>query len=122
MHAGHASIGLAGGNACASPFTQHSGVNRLPLIPQKITQKAFRTALCREHIAVRFHVQPGFARALRDAGVEIVEVSLPHTKYALPAYYIIAPAEASGSLRASIMLNINISVTSSYGGRSMGSR
>ncbi|MBB4618886.1 Asp-tRNA(Asn)/Glu-tRNA(Gln) amidotransferase subunit GatA [Sphingomonas abaci] len=35
---------------------------------------------------------------LRDAGAEIVEVSLPHTQYALPAYYIIAPAEASSNL------------------------
>lgn len=35
---------------------------------------------------------------LRDAGAEIVEVSLPHTFYALPAYYIIAPAEASSNL------------------------
>jgi aspartyl-tRNA(Asn)/glutamyl-tRNA(Gln) amidotransferase subunit A len=35
---------------------------------------------------------------LRDAGCEIVEVSLPHTKYALPAYYIVAPAEASSNL------------------------
>jgi aspartyl-tRNA(Asn)/glutamyl-tRNA(Gln) amidotransferase subunit A len=34
----------------------------------------------------------------RDAGAEIVEVSLPHTRYALPAYYIIAPAEASSNL------------------------
>ena len=34
----------------------------------------------------------------RDAGAEIVEVSLPHTTYALPAYYIIAPAEASSNL------------------------
>jgi aspartyl-tRNA(Asn)/glutamyl-tRNA(Gln) amidotransferase subunit A len=35
---------------------------------------------------------------LREAGCEIVEVSLPHTKYALPAYYIVAPAEASSNL------------------------
>ena len=35
---------------------------------------------------------------LRDAGVEPVEISLPLTKYALPAYYIIAPAEASANL------------------------
>ena len=35
---------------------------------------------------------------LKDAGAEVIEVSLPHTKYALPAYYIIAPAEASSNL------------------------
>ncbi|WP_102866677.1 Asp-tRNA(Asn)/Glu-tRNA(Gln) amidotransferase subunit GatA [Pseudovibrio exalbescens] len=35
---------------------------------------------------------------LKDAGAEIVEISLPHTKYALPAYYIVAPAEASSNL------------------------
>jgi len=35
---------------------------------------------------------------LADAGADIVEVSLPHTKYALPAYYIVAPAEASSNL------------------------
>ncbi len=35
---------------------------------------------------------------LKDAGAEIVEVSLPHTRTALPAYYIVAPAEASSNL------------------------
>ena len=35
---------------------------------------------------------------LKDAGAEIVPISLPHTKYALPAYYIVAPAEASSNL------------------------
>lgn len=34
----------------------------------------------------------------RDAGAEIIDISLPHTKYALPAYYIVAPAEASSNL------------------------
>ena len=35
---------------------------------------------------------------LRDAGAETRDISLPHTKYALPAYYIVAPAEASSNL------------------------
>jgi aspartyl-tRNA(Asn)/glutamyl-tRNA(Gln) amidotransferase subunit A len=35
---------------------------------------------------------------LKDAGAEIYEVSLPHTNYALPVYYTIAPAEASANL------------------------
>ena len=38
------------------------------------------------------------AEMLRDAGAQIVDISLPHTKYALPAYYVIAPAEASSNL------------------------
>ena len=38
------------------------------------------------------------ARWLKEQGAEIVEISLPHTKYALPAYYIVAPAEASSNL------------------------
>jgi aspartyl-tRNA(Asn)/glutamyl-tRNA(Gln) amidotransferase subunit A len=38
------------------------------------------------------------AEWLKAQGAEIVEVSLPHTKYALPTYYIIAPAEASSNL------------------------
>ncbi|MEM6461025.1 MAG: Asp-tRNA(Asn)/Glu-tRNA(Gln) amidotransferase subunit GatA [Pseudomonadota bacterium] len=35
---------------------------------------------------------------MKDAGAEIVQISLPHTHYALPAYYIVAPAEASSNL------------------------
>jgi len=35
---------------------------------------------------------------LKEAGAEVVDVSLPHTRYALPAYYIVAPAEASSNL------------------------
>jgi len=50
-------------------------------------------------------MEPGVAAAIRaaiavlhDGGATIVDVSLPHTKYALPVYYIIAPAEASANL------------------------
>lgn len=38
------------------------------------------------------------AQALKQSGADLVEVSLPHTQYALPAYYILAPAEASSNL------------------------
>jgi aspartyl-tRNA(Asn)/glutamyl-tRNA(Gln) amidotransferase subunit A len=50
-------------------------------------------------------MEPGVEQATREAiavlaaqGAELVEVSLPHTKYALPTYYIVAPAEASANL------------------------
>jgi aspartyl-tRNA(Asn)/glutamyl-tRNA(Gln) amidotransferase subunit A len=50
-------------------------------------------------------MEPGVEQAvraaidvLREQGAEIVDVSLPHTKYALPVYYIVAPAEASANL------------------------
>ena len=38
------------------------------------------------------------AQWMKEQGAEIVEISLPHTRYALPVYYIIAPAEASSNL------------------------
>jgi Asp-tRNA(Asn)/Glu-tRNA(Gln) amidotransferase A subunit family amidase len=37
---------------------------------------------------------------LKDAGAEVVDISLPHTKYALPAYYIIAPCRSLVEPRA----------------------
>ena len=37
-------------------------------------------------------------KILKDSGAEIIDISLPYTKYALPAYYIVAPAEASSNL------------------------
>ncbi|GAA6189114.1 Asp-tRNA(Asn)/Glu-tRNA(Gln) amidotransferase subunit GatA [Litorivita sp. NS0012-18] len=40
----------------------------------------------------------GGRKMLEDAGAQMVDISLPHTKYALPAYYVIAPAEASSNL------------------------
>ena len=40
----------------------------------------------------------GFISKLEEAGCEVVEVSLPHVRYAIPAYYIIAPSEASSNL------------------------
>jgi aspartyl-tRNA(Asn)/glutamyl-tRNA(Gln) amidotransferase subunit A len=46
---------------------------------------------------VRAAVESGIAK-LRDAGCEIVQISLPHTKYAIPTYYVIATAEASANL------------------------
>src|ERR1041385_3637840 len=46
---------------------------------------------------VRAAVESGIAR-LREAGCEIIPISLPHTKYAIPTYYVIATAEASANL------------------------
>jgi aspartyl-tRNA(Asn)/glutamyl-tRNA(Gln) amidotransferase subunit A len=46
---------------------------------------------------VRAAVEAGIAK-LREAGCEIVQISLPHTKYAIPTYYVIATAEASANL------------------------
>jgi aspartyl-tRNA(Asn)/glutamyl-tRNA(Gln) amidotransferase subunit A len=65
--------------------------------------KGLRVGLPREYFVdsldpdVRAQVDRAIA-ALRDAGATTVEVSLPHTHLALPAYYIVAPAEASSNL------------------------
>lgn len=65
--------------------------------------KGLRVGIPKEY---RLDGMPGEIEALwqqgiawmKEAGAEIVDVSLPHTKYALPAYYIVAPAEASSNL------------------------
>ena len=49
------------------------------------------------HAGIRAASDRALAR-LRDLGAEVREVSLPHTKYAVPTYYIVAPAEASSNL------------------------
>jgi len=67
------------------------------------TQKGVKVGIPREY---RMDGMPDEIEALwrkgiawlKDAGAEIVDISLPHTKYALPAYYIVAPAEASSNL------------------------
>ncbi|HWR16412.1 MAG TPA: Asp-tRNA(Asn)/Glu-tRNA(Gln) amidotransferase subunit GatA [Terriglobales bacterium] len=47
---------------------------------------------------VRAAVEAAIQRLAKDCECEIVEISLPHTEYAIPCYYIIAPAEASANL------------------------
>jgi aspartyl-tRNA(Asn)/glutamyl-tRNA(Gln) amidotransferase subunit A len=49
------------------------------------------------HAGIRAASDRALAR-LRDLGAEVREVSLPHTRYAVPTYYIVAPAEASSNL------------------------
>ncbi len=65
--------------------------------------KGLRVGLPKEYSIEGLNPEIGAAwqkgvEILKAAGAQIVDVSLPHTKYALPAYYIIAPAEASSNL------------------------
>ncbi|MBL4639186.1 MAG: aspartyl/glutamyl-tRNA amidotransferase subunit A, partial [Kordiimonadaceae bacterium] len=53
---------------------------------------------------------------LKAAGAEIVDISLPHTKYALPTYYIVAPAEASSNLSRYDGVRYGTRVTPETGG------
>jgi aspartyl-tRNA(Asn)/glutamyl-tRNA(Gln) amidotransferase subunit A len=53
---------------------------------------------------------------LKAAGAEIVEITLPHTEYALPAYYIIAPAEASSNLARYDGVKYGLRVSAESGG------
>ena len=70
---------------------------------EKVDVKSTRIGVPREYFIEG--IQPEVEHAVQQAikvfeslGAEIVEISLPHTEYALPVYYIIAPAEASANL------------------------
>ncbi len=55
-------------------------------------------------------------KLLKDAGAEIIDISLPHTKYALATYYIIAPAECSSNLARYDGVRFGLRVTPEKGG------
>jgi aspartyl-tRNA(Asn)/glutamyl-tRNA(Gln) amidotransferase subunit A len=66
--------------------------------------QGLRLGVPKEYVSVE-GIEPGVAAAVRtaldvlkEAGAELVEVSLPHTDYGLASYYIVAPAEASSNL------------------------
>jgi len=75
----------------------------MELSPTPATLQGLTIGLPREYLpsdldpGVRAGVEKA-VNALRDLGAAVVEVSLPHTTYAVPTYYIIAPAEASANL------------------------
>jgi aspartyl-tRNA(Asn)/glutamyl-tRNA(Gln) amidotransferase subunit A len=65
--------------------------------------KDVRVGVPREYFIEGLHPEVGAAvreavRVLQALGAQVVDVSLPHTEYALPVYYVIAPAEASANL------------------------
>ena len=65
-------------------------------LPKEFYQeKLFKTTISEEVVASLFEVKA----LLQDLGVEIVEVSLPLVKYAIPAYYVLVSAEASTNLQ-----------------------
>ncbi|MCI0475597.1 MAG: Asp-tRNA(Asn)/Glu-tRNA(Gln) amidotransferase GatCAB subunit A, partial [Anaerolineales bacterium] len=71
--------------------------------PQGLPLRGVHVGVPREYFAAG--LQPGVERAVRDAirvleslGAKTCEVTLPHTDYALPTYYLLAPAEASANL------------------------
>jgi len=74
---------------------------RLPIVPESLS--GFVIGIPKEYFPS--DLDPGVRRAcdrairlLKDLGAAVREVSLPHTSYAVPAYYIVAPAEASSNL------------------------
>jgi aspartyl-tRNA(Asn)/glutamyl-tRNA(Gln) amidotransferase subunit A len=92
---------IAGPDACDSTCSPRSVPDYSAALTGSI--KGMRIGMPREYWVEG--AQPGVVKAvresverLRDLGAEISEVSLPHTKYGIAAYYIIAPAEASANL------------------------
>ncbi len=99
---------------CAILLRSICGVDPKDSTSANIPVPDFRAALCGEVKGLRIGIPKEYRidgmpedilqlwqkgiEWLKDAGAEIVDVSLPHTKYALPTYYIIAPAEASSNL------------------------
>ena len=72
-------------------------------IDEHVSLRGLRIGLPREYLPDDLHagVRAGVERvkhALGEMGAEFTEVSLPHTRYAVPAYYIVAPAEAAANL------------------------
>ncbi|HEX4633412.1 MAG TPA: Asp-tRNA(Asn)/Glu-tRNA(Gln) amidotransferase subunit GatA [Gemmatimonadales bacterium] len=74
---------------------------RLPTVPERL--EGFVIGIPKEYFPV--DLNPGVRRAcdrairaLKDLGAAVRDVSLPHTSYAIPTYYVIAPAEASSNL------------------------
>ena len=91
---------ISGRDPCDSTCEDRDPL-RLPTVPSKLD--SFVIGIPREYFPP--DLDPGVRRAcdraiklLKELGAAVREVSLPHTKYAVPTYYIVAPAEASSNL------------------------
>lgn len=97
---------LLGAMAGHDPLDATSADRPVPSYPDGLVGDVggMRLGVPREYLSEE-GIDPSVSAAVRDAldvwqdlGAEIVEVSLPHTSYALPVYYLLAPAEASANL------------------------
>lgn len=91
--------------ASHDPKDSTSASFEVPSFEKALTQgvKGLRVGIPREYRLDGMHedivnLWEKGAQWLKEAGAEIVEISLPHTKYSLPTYYVLAPAEASSNL------------------------
>jgi aspartyl-tRNA(Asn)/glutamyl-tRNA(Gln) amidotransferase subunit A len=95
---------IAGHDPCDSTSLQAPVPDYTAALQQEPSLKGVRLALPREYFDVE-GMEPGVAAAVKTAiehleslGAELGEVSLPHTRYGLATYYLIAPAECSANL------------------------